>query len=120
MKKLICIVCPRGCHIEVDENNNYAVTGNACPRGAEYGKNEVLNPVRVLTSTVKIEGAALRRCPVRTERAIEKAKMFEVMNALNSVSLKAPVANGSIALENACGTGVNVIVTRTVPETHSR
>ena len=30
-KELVCIVCPRGCHLTIDENNN--VTGNSCPRG---------------------------------------------------------------------------------------
>ena len=39
MKELICIVCPKGCHLKVDENNDYKVSGNACERGAEYGKN---------------------------------------------------------------------------------
>ena len=114
MKKLICIVCPRGCRLEVDEENNYEVTGNFCPRGAEYGKNEIINPVRVLTSTVKIENAAYRRCPVRTEKAVPKAKMFEIMQALSDITLKAPVETGAVALENAAGTGVNVIVTRTL------
>ena len=42
MKELICIVCPKGCHLKVDEENGCAVTGNGCPRGAEYGKNELL------------------------------------------------------------------------------
>ena len=28
MKELICIVCPKGCHLRVDEDNGYAVTGN--------------------------------------------------------------------------------------------
>ena len=114
MKNLICIVCPRGCRLEVDEENNYAVKGNFCPRGAEYGKNEVLNPVRVLTSTVRIENADYRRCPVRTEIAVPKDKMLEIMEKLNAVTLKAPVETGAIALENAAGTGVNVIVTRTL------
>ena len=40
MTELICIVCPRGCHLQVDEANGYAVTGNSCPRGAEYGRQE--------------------------------------------------------------------------------
>ena len=53
MKELICIVCPKGCHLKVDEENGCAVTGNGCPRGAEYGKSELLHPTRVLTSTVK-------------------------------------------------------------------
>ena len=61
MKELICIVCPNGCHLKVDEENGYNVTGNKCERGAEYGKAELLHPVRVVTSTVRIEGAACRR-----------------------------------------------------------
>ena len=43
MKELNCIVCPKGCHLKVDENNDYKVSGNACERGAEYGKNELIN-----------------------------------------------------------------------------
>ena len=112
MKELICIVCPRGCHLKVDEANDYAVTGNSCPRGAEYGRNECTHPTRVLTTTVKIDGAAYRRCPVRTERAIDKSLLFKAMDALNGVTLHAPVHMGDVALENVCGTGVNVIVTR--------
>ncbi len=27
MKELICIVCPNGCHLKVDEENGYNVTG---------------------------------------------------------------------------------------------
>ena len=56
MKELICIVCPKGCHLRVDEDNGYAVTGNGCPRGAEYGKIELTHPTRVVTSTVKLPG----------------------------------------------------------------
>ena len=41
MKNVICITCPKGCHLTVDEENGFAVTGNSCPRGAEYGKNEL-------------------------------------------------------------------------------
>ena len=41
MKELICIKCPKGCHLHVDDENGYAVTGNSCERGAEYGKKEL-------------------------------------------------------------------------------
>ncbi len=68
MKELICIVCPKGCHLRVDEDNGYAVTGNGCPRGAEYGKIELTHPTRVVTSTVKCRGRpipAARSRPIR-------------------------------------------------------
>ena len=51
MTDLICIVCPKGCHLKVDEENGYKVTGNGCPRGAVYGEKELVNPTRVITST---------------------------------------------------------------------
>ena len=53
MTELICIVCPKGCHLKVDEENGYKVTGNGCPRGAAW--REGTNPGRVII-TVKIEG----------------------------------------------------------------
>ena len=56
MRELICITCPKGCHLRVDEEKDYKVTGNGCPRGAVYGKKECTHPTRVVTSTVKIVG----------------------------------------------------------------
>ena len=114
MKELICIVCPKGCHLKVDENNDYAVTGNGCPRGAEYGKAELTNPTRVVTSTVRIVGASLPRCPVKTNGVIPKGMIFDIMKALDEVSLTAPVTVGDVVIENVCGTGVNVVAARTM------
>ena len=44
-KEMICIVCPVGCHISVN-TETYEVKGNACPRGAVYGKEELTAPVK--------------------------------------------------------------------------
>ena len=73
MKELVCIVCPKGCRLSVDEENGYAVTGNSCPRGEEYGKNELRDPHRAVTSTVHISGAMHPRLPVKTDGEIKKA-----------------------------------------------
>ena len=112
MKELICIVCPKGCHLKVDEENGYAVTGNNCPRGAEYGKMELTHPTRVVTSTVRCTGGAHPRCPVKTDRAIPKELMFRVMEELEGVELAAPVCVGQVVIENICGTGANVVAAR--------
>ncbi len=112
MKELVCIVCPKGCRLRVDEENGYLVSGNSCIRGAEYGKNEILNPTRVLTSTVKMEGGLYRRCPVKTNKAIPKAKLFDVMETLNGITLSSPVSVGQVVVENVCGTGADVITTK--------
>ena len=100
MKELICIVCPKGCHLQVDEQNDYQVFGNSCPRGAEYGKNELLHPTRVLTSIVKVTGG---------NHHIEKA-----MELLKPVQVKSPVHIGDVVVSNVCGTGVDWIATKNV------
>ncbi len=114
MKELICICCPRGCHLTVDDNLN--VTGNFCPRGEKYGKQEVSNPTRVVTSTVRIANAELPMCPVKTENPIPKGKIFDVMESINNIKVTAPVHLGDVVIENVCGTGVKVISTREMPE----
>ena len=113
MKELICIVCPKGCHLKVDEENNYTVTGNACPRGAAYGAAELQHPVRVLTSTVKLAGNAARRCPVKTNGSIPKGLLFDAMTVLDDVELTAPVKVGQVVVADLLGTGVDVVATKT-------
>ena len=109
MKELICIVCPNGCHLQVDEEKGYNVTGNQCERGAEYGRAELLHPVRVVTSTVRIEGAAGRRLPVKTSAGIDKDKLLDVMALLDAVTVHAPVRAGDVVVPDLFGTGVSVI-----------
>lgn len=112
MKDLVCIVCPRGCRLKVDENNGYAVTGNSCPRGEAYGKQEVTFPVRTVTSTVRIKGALHEMCPVKTDRAVPKEKMFDIMREIAKVELVSPVKCGQAVIENVCGTDANVVTTK--------
>lgn len=114
MTELICIVCPNGCRLRVDEENGYRVSGNACPRGEEYGRAELLHPVRVLTGTVRLRGGEIARCPVKTREPIPRDKILDAAQALGTVDLQAPVRMGDVVLPNVCGTGVDVVATRTV------
>ena len=114
MKNVICITCPKGCHLTVDEENGFAVTGNSCPRGAEYGKNELQHPVRVVTSTVRIEGAAGPRLPVKTDRPLPKEKMFQCMELLNTITAQSPVQVGQVLAANILGTDVNIVSAKTI------
>lgn len=43
MANIVCIVCPKGCRLTVDDKT-FEVTGNNCPRGAAYGKTELTSP----------------------------------------------------------------------------
>ena len=112
MKNVICITCPKGCHLTVDEDNGFAVTGNSCPRGAEYGKNELQHPARVITSTVRIIGAAGPRLPVKTDRPLPKEKMFQCMELLDGA--KAPVHVGQVLAANILDTDVNIVASKSM------
>jgi CxxC motif-containing protein len=128
MKEIICITCPKGCHLKVDEET-FAVTGNSCPRGAVYGANELRSPVRVVTSTVVVStspdkgrgtgeaggGVTPRRLPVKTDRPIPKGKMFEVMAEINRLRVKPPVQVGDVLIPNVAGTDGNVVATKNLP-----
>ena len=112
-KELICICCPKGCHLKVDvEAKN--VSGNGCLRGIEYGVNEVTNPVRVITSTVKIEDGELQVVPVKTNKPIPKELNFKCMEEINKIAMIAPVKIGDVVIENVLGTGADIVVTRNI------
>lgn len=114
MTHLICITCPKGCRLAVDEENGYAVTGNACPRGAVYAKNELKNPVRVITSTVRTNSADYPRCPVKTNGAVPKGRMFDAMRLLDGVVLKAPIRAGDVVIADLFGTGIDFVACKNI------
>ena len=75
--KLVCIQCPVGCHLEIDEKCH--VKGNNCPRGEKYAIQEMTHPMRTLTTTVSTNSIIHRQLPVITKNPVPKEKMMEVM-----------------------------------------
>ncbi|MDR1951967.1 MAG: DUF1667 domain-containing protein [Elusimicrobiota bacterium] len=109
---LICIVCPNGCHINVDPKNDYKVTGNACDRGTVYGKKELTSPTRVITSTAIIKGAEISRVSVKTNKDIPKSEIYKAMKTLDNLEIKAPVKIGDVAVSNIDNLGVDFVITK--------
>ena len=114
MKNFICIMCPKGCHLTVDVENDYQVRGHSCNKGVKYGKAEATNPVRVVTSTVAVSGGYSRLCSVKTTGGIPKQFVLQAMKEIDRVLLDAPVTIGDIAIENLLDTGINVVATNSV------
>lgn len=112
MKELICISCPNGCHLKVDTEKGYTVSGNKCEKGEAYGKAELLHPVRVVTSTVRTSSAVTPRLPVKTDRPVDKARMMDVMALLNDVTAHPPLLCGDVILPDLFGTGVSIVACR--------
>lgn len=115
-RKFTCIVCPNGCTIsaEYEGTDVRSIIGNKCPRGAEYVRQELIDPRRTICSTVPIEGALLPLCSVRLTKPIPKKEIFNVMAEINKCSLKAPVKIGDVVIKNVLGLDSDVIVTKTL------
>ena len=120
IKKMTCIVCPMGCQLEAEldeEGKVLSVTGNTCPRGANYAKTELTDPRRTLTSTVKLTGSKTEKfLPVKTDGGIPKGKLFEAMDVLRSVTASVPVKRGDVLCENFLSEGVALVAGKTVEE----
>ena len=118
IKKLTCIECPRSCALNVDIENCQIikVEGSKCPKGEEYAKNEIENPLRILTGTVLAQDLALKMIPIRTDKPIPKIKILEAAAEIKKIKINKPVHAGDIIAPNFLGLGINLIATRDAKE----
>lgn len=113
----LCIGCPLGCRLEVEEEQEQivAIRGFSCKLGKEYAQREHTDPRRLVTSTVAVTGGRWARLPVKTTAPVPKAQVQAVCAALRRVQLEAPVAQGTLVARDILGTGADVIATRAMP-----
>ncbi len=107
--EMICIRCPNSCVLKVEKKKGkIVVSGNLCPRGEEYGIQEVTDPRRTITSVKQIKGGTIS---VRTTVAVQKKLYFDVLKAIKDAPIKKIYNVGDIIIKNVCGTSSNIIVT---------
>ena len=114
MKELTCIVCPRGCRLKIDDELN--VTGNTCPRGAQYAKDELTNPKRMITSIMRVKNRENCVVSVKTSQAIPKGKIFDVMKEIDRVQVEAPTKIGDVAIKDVLGLGADILITKNIKQ----
>ncbi|MBT3358155.1 MAG: DUF1667 domain-containing protein [Rhodospirillales bacterium] len=112
----LCIGCPLGCRLEVEQDVKtdeiVEVRGWSCKKGDRYGRQEHVDPRRMVTTTVRIDGAALARLPVKTSDEVPKQLVAEVCRLLQGVSVDAPVSVGDVIIGDIAGTGADIVATR--------
>ncbi len=114
---IVCIVCPLGCKLTVEKDgDSYKVNGNSCKRGQDYAIEELTDPKRMLTSTVKVKSKDHVRLAVHTSGPIPKEKIFDAMQVINSTMACAPLKMGDVVIKNILDTGVDVCASRTFDE----
>ena len=111
-RELICILCPKGCNLKIVYEGK-KITGNDCPKGITFATEEITNPQRIVTTTVKVVGNKnFTRLPVRTREPIAKEKMASLIIKLKKVKITKKIKLGEIILKNIYGT--NVIASRSI------
>ncbi|MDR1868491.1 MAG: DUF1667 domain-containing protein [Treponema sp.] len=121
MRNLTCIVCPIGCSLDVEEDasatDSLSVTGNRCPRGEVYAREEIRAPKRVVTATCRIEGGAehsVRRIPVKTSSPCPREKIPALLRDIYETAVSLPIKAGDVVLAGWNGGEINVVATRTL------
>ena len=108
-----CLRCPRGCQITTSldaEGEIVDVSGNRCKLGAEYVRQEIQNPRRILPTSVRVRNGVIPLAPVWTPQPIPKEMLLELAAASREIELEAPVHIGDVALSNWKGLGIDLVV----------
>lgn len=112
-RQITCIVCPRGCALTVETSGTeITVTGNTCPKGEKHAIAECMNPVRVITSTVRVRNRKDTMVSVKTTAPVPRGKMFAVMKLIRAVHADAPIAVGDVILPHVFDT--EIIATKAI------
>ncbi len=115
--RMICITCPKGCTLEVHRAGDTVLkVEQGCKRGHEYARRELVDPRRMISSTVRIKGGGHPLLPVYTSDAFPKPRIPELMVELRKLGVKAPIRMNEVVLENALGTGINILASRDMPK----
>ncbi|MDR1961837.1 MAG: DUF1667 domain-containing protein [Gracilibacteraceae bacterium] len=118
-KEMRCIICPAGCVLRLSYDADgpalLALSGADCTRGREYAEQELTDPRRTLTSTVKVRGGRFPLVSVRSAAPLPKHLLRPAIALLRDLWAEAPVEAGSVLLDDILGTGTPLLATRAVP-----
>ncbi|NCA96430.1 MAG: DUF1667 domain-containing protein [Methanomicrobia archaeon] len=113
MKNMTCIICPNSCALSIDEATG-RVTGNKCARGLQFAVDELTNPKRSVTTTVKTTVPGFPVVSVKTTGEIAKSLISSLMFHLNRVLITEECPSGTIIIKNFLKTGVDIVTTRSM------
>ena len=115
--EIICVTCPQGCLLKVKHEGDQVleVLENGCKRGMEYAICELQDPRRMVASTVRVKGGLHPLVPVYTRQSFPKPLIPQLAQTLRQVEVPAPVEINQVVLEDALGTGIDIIVSRDMP-----
>lgn len=113
VKEFTCVSCPMGCglKVEMEGKNILSITGNTCPRGANYARSEMTHPERMLTGTMFVSGGKNAVISVKSAKPVPKGRLLDCAAELKNITLTAPIKIGDVVIKDILGVGVEIIAT---------
>lgn len=113
----ICIICPNGCEIEVNYTpgtEDINLSGAGCQRGEAYVRQELTEPKRTISSSIRTAHGELPLASVRLDKPVKREIIPAVMEEIRKIKVEAPVSIGDIVIHDVLGSGSDVIITKNV------
>jgi len=115
IREIICILCPMGCKISVEIDNEVINVANAgCKLGRDFSIQEVKAPMRDFFSTVRVKSGKIGVVSIRSTGPVPKSMLMPCAVEVAKVVLSAPVKLGDKILENILSLHVDIIATKNV------
>ena len=115
-REFICIICPKSCHLAVKWEGKEIkdIIGAGCPKGKDYAKDEITNPLRVFTGSIEVVNGDFSLASVKTPVPIPKKYLKEIGEITRQIKVDAPVEIGQIVASNLFGEDIDLVATRKV------
>ncbi len=120
VKYLTCNMCARRCYLTATlgtktggqrmHEQSIAVSGNSCSNGLDYARAELLDPRRVISSSVTTVFPDAPRFRVISQGGVPVDRLLEAMAALDSVTVAVRLKPGDVVVEDLLGLGIQVVV----------
>lgn len=120
-REYTCIICPNGCLIKVEyeRTNIKNIKGDECPKGKDYVKNEITNPLRVFTGSVLVESGDFSLVSLKTPVPIPKKYLKKIGEITRRIKVEAPVTIGQIVAYNLLNENIDLVATRKIEKKKS-
>lgn len=82
MKPIICIICPNSCEITIEGE---AVLGAKCKRGIQFAQQEIQEPRRTITTTIRIKN---QQIPVKSKQRLPLHDIPLIMSLIKQTTFK--------------------------------
>ena len=90
------------------------VENNTCDKGLEFAKKELINPERILTSTIRVNYGILPLVSIRSDKPVKKKEIKTLIKHLDGIVVSAPIIKDQVLVSELGENKVNILATRSI------